>query len=331
MARKAEKVTFSWDDDEDNKPLEVGTVRPIYISDAKNKKTQETGKTWAGTSIKTERKNDPFQLHILNLEHRSKGGRAYKCVDLHNNYFDMREDVLMDTIRHCTITNGVPEAEFVWGKVKSEMKVVRVGSDLYNALIGANVMDATKVVNIKDIKVGDKMQAKNGEVAVFLGFVNAQEAKVVYEKVAAGYPVGSYMKDGEWQRVESIDDVKGVQLWFEVPDYEKGRTVAQIFSKKSDGYGLRFYYLKFKKSHSYKVKLGSEVIAPDFIETMRQAAVKETVTGKEGREYRLHTAASNLKYNTMRLVSDPAPTLPEKALIRVGSRWNIYGRGQDQF
>ncbi len=56
--------------------------------------------------IIVRRANNPFELTILHLDVRAECGRAYKVVDDENRRFDLREDQIMDVIKHVGIQPG---------------------------------------------------------------------------------------------------------------------------------------------------------------------------------------------------------------------------------
>lgn len=165
----------------DNPLLKIGwkgqEVIPAFCSDADNKKTCETGKNWARgyKHHKVEsitRNNDPVTIEILSLERRSEGGRAYKVVT-DGFFFDLSEDVLLDTIINCTIKKGIPEGKFIWATVSSQMKLVRIDSDLHKALIESTLDKDKKRIPQKDLEVGGIYRGKNKEKYIYLGFVDA--------------------------------------------------------------------------------------------------------------------------------------------------------------
>lgn len=163
-------------------------VKPVFISDSSNKKTNETGQTWANQrqwDYKTQtwieplesnvvtRKNEPFSgVKITGLEHRGNGGRAYKAVDENGYWFDVREDVILDTMFECGIDkDAVLNGEFIWCRIASQMKLVRVGSELHRAAIEANERRQNKVIPKSQLKFGHLYQTKAGNKFLYLGEV----------------------------------------------------------------------------------------------------------------------------------------------------------------
>jgi len=172
-----------WEDDALHGGWEGQEVIPAFCSDSSNAKTMETGKRWAEGGYwaqkksavqETHRKNDPIKgIKIVSLEARGNGGRAYKVVTPDNFFFDVREDVLMDTMLEAGMDKGgILGGEFVWAKVRSEMKLVRVGSALHKALIGATADRSLKKIGYGDLQVGHVYVGKGAKKYVFLGYVD---------------------------------------------------------------------------------------------------------------------------------------------------------------
>ena len=151
------------------------SVIPAFCCDSTNPKTNETAKKWAKQSkvwdyetsswTKTDhkehiitRKNTPIdgkQIRIIGIDMRGNGGRAYKVLIDDTYYFDMREDVILDTIFKYGINkNGILNGKFLWGMNGSQMKLILEGSDLHKELIEANERKK-KQKSLKKIKNAD--------------------------------------------------------------------------------------------------------------------------------------------------------------------------------
>lgn len=77
-------------------------------------------------------------VFVLGLEHRGRGGRAYKVTFsisdqltnsiIDNICVDLREDVLLDAVQNSTIDRGIVYGPFLWIKNGAQMKLVRENS-----------------------------------------------------------------------------------------------------------------------------------------------------------------------------------------------------------
>lgn len=178
--RPKTKSQFSWDDIDGGYSQEV---IPAFCCEADNPKTNETAKSWASPSHWDDKKwkaqiveydNSPIdgsRIKIIGLEHRSQGGRAYKVVIDNKYYFDFREDVLLDTILECGINKGgILNGEFIWGRVGSQMKLIRYNSELHKELLSAQKRKQLKKIPNKELVVGDLYtNSKRDENLMFLG------------------------------------------------------------------------------------------------------------------------------------------------------------------
>lgn len=180
-------------------------VRPCFISDATNKKTLESGENWAkgwGSNglpfTKLEVPNEPFKLRIITLEIRDKGGRAYKvCAeigDFKNLFFDLREDVLLDCIFEVGIKKGGEiAADFIFARIGSEMKPIRVGSLLHKKMIEATEFNKKEKC---ELVVGGMYSNKKGEKFVYLGQFYSRPVEVENASIY-GYKIEYEVKVGE--------------------------------------------------------------------------------------------------------------------------------------
>ena len=334
FARAPRNISFTWDDLDIIEKIE-GEVSPAYISDAKNLKTMETGIKWVDAdygewdpvkqrNIKPDKKltrqvpmqNTPITIQIVNLEHRSKGGRAYKVITPEGFYVDLREDVLLDTLRSSTIINGKPDCTYVWGKVGAEMKLVRIGSRLHQELLAANELDKVEKVKPEDLQVGEIWENKAGEKACFLGWVNTKVLTLNPKRREYAKP----------QIVASISDEK-LMAWFTWPwDDPK-------LNKGFDRIKIEPYYISFKKSISYKTKLGQKQVPENIFERIRRTAKEQTERyiqdtikrNAEKRDYYTNKKENPKQHLTeyysqlfMRAVGEPEPKYPTEFTLTVG-------------
>lgn len=189
------QIDWEWDDFK-RETVKVGEmVVPLFVADPLKPKTVETGVSWASrdwyrsdkekkhTPTQLEVENKPFKIKIISLEKRSEGGRAYKVMFGENNYYvDLREDVLLDSILECKIEKGVPDCEFVWGKVGSQMKLVRVGSELYQELVKATEDGKKSKIGKSGMEIGGIYRNKKDDYMVYFGYDLYKDVGIIKEK-----------------------------------------------------------------------------------------------------------------------------------------------------
>ena len=265
FCRGIEKATWSWEDEDEG--AITTDVRPAYISDAKNIKTRETGSEWikqkrwdyASKSYVSEEgskiievDNLPFSnLRIINLEIRGQGGRAYKvCADLGgeaNVYFDLREDILLDCIFEQGIqTGGVIKGPFVFARIGSQMKPIRVGSLLYKKLQEVAKKDKQKPC---DLEIGGVYEDKKGGRFIYLGEFFTKSSKEAKSETVLVF-------HNSW-RVK-YEDQEANLGWF----YRRNKAHP---SDSPDG-KLVAHNFHIVKKHSFKTKVGITEL-PDSVES----------------------------------------------------------------
>lgn len=119
--------------------------------------------------------NKPFKVRIVDLDFRGNGGRAYKALvnlgGVNNLLIDLREDMIMDVIRNFGIgKNGECDAEFIFAKIVSQMKVIRVGSKIHQELLELKEIQAKSKIKITNYEIGCLYGNSMGRVEnVYLG------------------------------------------------------------------------------------------------------------------------------------------------------------------
>lgn len=251
-------------------------VIPAYAVDSSSEKMVESAKKWATNrsyynnetrtytrynELKIEEiKNTPISgLKILGLE------QAYKVVTAEGYYFDLREEVLLDTILNEGISKGgVLAGSFVWGKIGSQMKLVRVGSKLHKALDESTARHALKRIGEKELKVGGLYESKTGNKAIFLGWVSTIEIQSQYEN--RGYNNTSYSFYSK--------EVPKAMLFLEFYRYGN-ETPRERFSKWIiDGSGS--CHEKIRTSHTYVKEIEVFTVPSNIIDMVVDNAIRVT-------------------------------------------------------
>lgn len=205
-------------------------VYPTFIADANKPKTIETGTNWAeikewdktnsGISVlKLEVNNSPVsKIRISSLEKRGRGGRAYKVIITLPNkselfYVDLREDVLMDTILEKGIDKkGILKGEFIWARVDTDMKLIRVGSKLHEEMIQSTRLNSVKISKSK-LEIGGVYSNKR-HTKVYLGefaTVNCVQKEIKTLKQPNLYNPYYHKYDISYEY--SFEIVKKIQFW----------------------------------------------------------------------------------------------------------------------
>lgn len=198
-------ITIDWDDveREDGEEVHKETIFPVYVSDSTNEKTLSTGRGWAKQNStfvsrggkrttkevppEVTRKNEPFTgIHVVGLDVRMNGGRAWKCViDEGKYYVDLREDNLLDVMRTEGISKGgYLNGSFIWARIGTEMKLIRAGSEIHAAVEAATERRDMKPISKKELIPGHVYQQKNGDVFWYVGHVRGWEPSKEIDKWA---------------------------------------------------------------------------------------------------------------------------------------------------
>ena len=293
-ARPETSVTFKWDDIEVVDETKSVTARPMFVTDATNKKTQLTAKSWMENAHRewdhVKREYRPFKtkpqildpqpnvpvdrVRVIGLDIRGNGGRAWQVLVSEKYICDMREDVLMDAMLNGGIeTNGVLSGQYIFAAVNSEMKIIRVGSLLHEKMVEAT--EFNNAAYIKDLEIGGIYKNKLGHF-LYLG-------PVFTKRVNAFRPESQYNSWDPWYRTRqqepltySLGEVEKQHLIIEVDgdiDPSRVKNIADIVKDKE-----KFYYwscnLVKTKPTSYREQVGmiyGDIY--DIIDSIKEAAL----------------------------------------------------------
>lgn len=143
-------------------------TRPAFAAPSSSKKMIATARRWAnrpgiGAVSEFTVSNAPMRnLQVVGAEHRSEGGMAFKVLTDHNFYVDLREPEFMEALLTGKIgKDGFIQGEYVWSVGGNQMRIVRVGSAIYNerlklgATVVANGRARLKAIRPADLVVGN--------------------------------------------------------------------------------------------------------------------------------------------------------------------------------
>jgi hypothetical protein len=218
-----------------------------------------TAKSWVKdkSAIKVDVvDNSPIkQIRLLSLEHRGQGGRAYKVLIDGKYYVDMREDVLIDVMLTQSVADGILGGEFIWAKHGTQMRLVRIGSELHKLLAKSNELKDKPKINKSDLEIGGIYRSRKGDHGIFLGYVNTTS----FAKLSNQSSAFSFRKT----------PIKKAMLFYEPPRHLKP-------TDAFDNLDLKSYHYRFtiRKTHNFLEKTGDVVISVDYVDMLRKFAAK---------------------------------------------------------
>lgn len=274
-------------DDLDSDDAEILNVIPTFISDATNIKTLESGRSWANVNgyydhinrkyvqydqsikpIEYEFDNEPIDnIKIVNLEHRSQGGRAYKVIIHDKFYVDLREDILLEVMLNKSITEGIVYGQFIWARVGAEMKLIRMGSELHNIMLESTALGKMKKISPKDYVVGGIYESKTKRM-VYLGTVKRSLIYIDYNRSHSFF--GSHHK---YKLKFELQDPIVDQLWINLQNRygvvtKDPKDFQEILSMVKE----RYYSLEHCKTSTMIKKSGQYDIPDNYLEQIRNIA-----------------------------------------------------------
>jgi len=173
-------------------------VTPIFAIPTGNEKRLATAQEWAQNSFgyrgsnarydipatgtlatlkELIRKNDPFEITLCDLDFRGNGGRAYKVVDKDGYYFDLREDVLFESLHNSGCIGGKFQSKYLWCLDHNVMRIIREDSAIHKEFQKIKVIENTEVLKNSELVVGGIYQFKNKPKQLFFGFTQQPNAR----------------------------------------------------------------------------------------------------------------------------------------------------------
>jgi hypothetical protein len=238
---KPETIEEYWEDsDVLMKKVKVAATWPIETGKALDKAIEWAGGEKVAKQVIVD--NSPIDnIKVIGLDIRGNGGRAYKVVIDDLYYVDMREDVILDVMFETGIqAGGKLNGTFIWVKYGSQLKLVRVGSELHKEFVEKNERYESFVeIKPKDVEVGGLYEMKSGKIYLYLGKMSAYH---YYQSEKRG----GYFSDDKYYNKHIVKEKSHVfleALAYHKP--EKVKSIKAFLDKRRDN--LR-YYLDFKTS-----------------------------------------------------------------------------------
>jgi hypothetical protein len=267
-------VGCAWDIDPSTPQKTVkAKVLPAFPIDDSNVAQRGTATSWAEDGGWDKPKkvahydtvdNVPITgVKVFSLEERGQGGRAYKAV-IGNYYVDLREDVLMDTLLQAGVEKGgILLGEFVWAKMKSQMRLIRVGSELHRMILDFDSKKDWKPVGKNDLEVGGVYQTRKKDWAIFLGYINT--TLFIDKNKAQSYTPG-YKADFDFGRTP----IKKAMLFHKILNLSKLNEELDNIKVKED-----LYKFEIKKTHNFIEKVDQVELPDGIIESIRLRITRE--------------------------------------------------------
>ena len=286
VQRPPKEIGDYWEHDltEDGEKIPTVKVRETFVVDASNPKTLETAMKWAKNygAVKerditvSKRANDPIDtLEILGLDIRSEGGRAWKVI-IHGTYYvDLREDVLLDALKNGPgVVNKELRGPFLWCRVASQLKLVRVGSRLHKAVVAAGARATSVEVVPSKLEVGDIYENRKGEKFWYLGLCDHETYPLTRNR---SYDYIGTRGGNEFEIKKELH--RKEQLWVNVQDYWKNGAM-DFFTRDESDYrnrdgssGWEYLRLEITKKKTVTGKVGHVDVPTDYLEKIRDIGV----------------------------------------------------------
>ena len=248
--------------------IEIQFIQPGFVTDKDRPKTHATALKWAAgykkknqdEVITVERSNEPFEgLKVYNISYRNQGGHVYQVLTREGWRFDCREDVILDTMMNAGISKGgIMKGKFVWARVGSQMKVIRVGSELYEKASQDTAKQKQEKIKIKDLVVGGVYTNVRGDTVIYKGR-NTENYLVfdnIFLEVSKGKADLTSWKTDIRARIKKYET--DLAAWIDSPVVISGYGFNDLDRRE---WGWRpnhpiHSYLTMVKSHSYVQKIG---------------------------------------------------------------------------
>lgn len=265
-------VGCTWDINSDKIKYDKIKVLPTYVSDTDPnniKRAQQWAANWEtqNTVISVEADNTPIKnIRLLSLEFRGRNGRAYKAI-IDKYYIDFREDVLMDTILQVGISpGGILQGEFIWAKLSSQMKLIRIGSELHRMILEFESNKNAKPISKDALEIGGVYQNKKKNKAIFLGYINTT---ILYKKDKPPYYNG---KNATFDF--NHKEIKKAMLFYDISYGSLEKNIRAMKNQESEDFKFII-----NKTHSYIEKIDQvKVDSKEIISLLRERVIRKIKT-----------------------------------------------------
>ena len=248
-------------------------VTPTFAADSSDSIMVDKFKHWTENSWNSwntkitkqahiiEVDNNPINnIRIISLLHGS-GYSIYKVLIDNKYYVDLREDVLMETmLKEGVSKNGILNGKYIWANIRSNMRLIRVDSEIYKSILEYESRKDLKTIKKKDLEVGGVYQDKRKNRSIFIGYVDTITFK--HADLNNRWNLRRLTTEASFN-FNKTKKKKAMLFYF----LDVGLSVDQALKKIPTS---PEYYFNIKTSHQFIEKIDSvKIISNDIINNLR--------------------------------------------------------------
>jgi hypothetical protein len=211
--------------------------------------------------------NTPItNVRLLSLDlYSNKNIKNYKAI-IDKYCIEIGDDVVTDTLLKVGIgAGGILQGEYLWTKIGTKMKLVRIGSELHRMIVEFDSKKGIRSVRKNNLEIGGIYQTRKKAKAIFLGLVNTTEYSCAGDIYSANYkPSFEYNKTEESK----------MMLFFNYNDKLDLEKNLLEMTKPSDIY-LYDYKYNITNSHKYIEKIGQVDLKENMIDVLRELTLAD--------------------------------------------------------
>lgn len=288
----SKKVARKWElaTQPDNE-LEFHSVTPALVADVDNTQKNKNNKRDAESACfvfdpvtqsavrianvqQVEVENVPMSgLRVVTVE-STDGTMGYKVMTPNGYLVNICNDVLLEAMTKVGIEpGGILAGEYLWGLVESTIKLVRIDSELFEALLDAGDRHVMSTIPKNSLTPGMIYETKTGERGLFLGWVNSTAWALLWQDKKGEYTC-QYRIEGAVPKLFA-KPLRRSMLWFDVGQLIERSTIKPIetlFTKALNEPKLDIRF-RLKTAHKMIKEVEPLPIPSDIVEQVRQKAV----------------------------------------------------------
>jgi|SRR5579859_6579501 len=249
------------------------SVMPAYLADPTDQKTMNKAINLASNSYGSsglrnkphfidEVDNNPIdKIKVVSSYIKAESGIYYKVL-AGKFYVDLREEILLDTILEKGIRRGgILNGQYIWAKVHSKLKLIRIGSEMYNLIIDYDAKRNFKPIKKESLEIGAIYKDRRNNIAIFLGLVNSTSLR-------KNFPIS-----GSKSRFRH-DPINKAFLFYHISDFGKFKKLSKN-SKNKLIKNSNSSMFSIKKSYTYIEKIDNMELHNNIIDHLRLSSIQE--------------------------------------------------------